>query len=413
MHQASVRIKPHVLLETDLWYTGYYKQVPSTTFDYGASNASQKDEDFRLAANLSCETDQWILKFRSGFLQNSIQYNDSAESVIATDNNSLSFINEIEGKWIKDPKNTLCIGVNQTLENASSQSYLQIVSRNRYAVYGRYNKRLFRNRLNMSFETRQELVEDKLIPFVFSLGCDAHVYRGVNIKGIVAKHYAMPIYDDLFWKEDAFARGNPLLDPEYGWNFEMGTEHKTSVGKMNFTNELTVFYQHTIDQIIWMPEPLSDGTTGKWMPQNVDECKSGGMELTGRMISNLGNSGIDFRYQYTFTNSIILDNISGTVNRNPRIYIPRHNASLSLGYSLSRISLMYTQSFTGKCYYDNYHTMKAFTTGDMQVDYNLECRILCVDAYVRVRNLYNATYQIIKGYAQPPRNYSVGINLTF
>lgn len=410
LYQTALKIGSHGLLETDLLYTDYFKEIPAMTFDNGESQAVQQDKNLRFALNYSNIRDRWFFRYRSGILYDNIYYSDPAYPPIKTSNISRSFINEAEAKYSFNLVHTLFFGINQTFEQASSQGYISDTSRMRCSVFGRYNLSLFQERFAFSIETRQEMVELKTSPFVFSLGSKYQLLPILNLKGVLARHYAIPIFDDIFWKEDGFARGNPKLGPEYGWNYELGIEHSIDRKPLSLHNEFTVFFNHTYDLIIWMRPDEDDS---KWEPLNVDESKSRGIEYMGDMKINLPKSVIEIRSMYSYTNALIFDDNKASGKGQPRIYVPKHNASISVGYSLRGLSLRYTQTYTGKCLYDDSHTLDSYSLGNIQVGYNLTCNALCIDIYLRVRNVFSTSYQLMAGYAQPPRNIAIGINFKF
>ena len=240
------------------------------------------------------------------------------------------------------------------------------------------------------------------------MGTDICFLQGFHLKAVTAKHFALPALDDLFWGEDAYSRGNPELIPEYGWNNEAGILYKTGNELIQVTHEISVFRNKVHDLIIWLP-----GEEGKWIPENVNESISRGLEFRGHIKREFTNSSLNLQYIYSYTRALIwregMPEQSGTI----RIYVPEHVASVSAGYRIRNFEIRYLQSFTGKRYYDTHHTLDPYTLGDLFLNYNLKCNNICLTTYLKILNLYNTSYQAIRGYAQTPRSYALGINFSF
>jgi vitamin B12 transporter len=403
IYQSALKVGKHGLLETDFWYLNYFKEIPPLTSDYDVSQAVQQDNDLRLALNYSNYWNRLILRLRSGILYDNTYYYDPVEPAVETSNISHSYINEAEVRFSINPVHTLFFGVNYTFEDASSQGYTANASRIKYAAFGRYNISMLQKRLLFSIETRQEVAGRKATPFIFSVGGNYRIMPKLLIKGVIARHYALPILDDLFWKEDGFALGNPDLKAEYGWNYEFGLEHKIVTEHFTIQNEITWFFHHTYDLIIWLPL----GEDNKWTPQNVDDSKSKGIEYSGYALIGLPKSAFEIRYAYSYTNALIFDERRLPDPGSPRMYVPKHNACICFSYSFNELSFRYTHSYTGKSYYDESHILNSYMLGNVQFGYRLKCKRMCIDACLKIGNVFNTSYQVMKGYAQPPRNIAL------
>ncbi len=412
-HQASLKIGQHSSVETDLWYIQYYKEIPASTLDYKESEASQQDENLRFALNFSSYYNRWLLRFRSGVINDNTYYLDPVEPRVETENKSLSVINEIEGKYSPERHQTIFLGINQTYEKASTEGYISDISRNRYSIYGRYNLTMLKDRFQASLESRQEIIDNKSIPFVFSLGSSILISSQVSIRGVMAKHYTLPVFDDLYWKEDGFARGNPDLKPEYGWNYEAGLVHSLKKSSFSLQHDITGYSNFTNDLIIWLPSTGNDTEESKWEPRNVDKSISRGFEIMGDAEYLIRKSAIQLKYIYSYADAVIINERPTGSEKQQRIYVPKHNISLSAGYLFNKVSVLYTQTYTGKCFYDDTHTIDAYSLSNLRIRYSLKCSFVCIDIYLKIRNMFNEQYQVMVGYAQPPRNYALGINMTF
>jgi len=408
LHQTSLKIGHRSVLETDLWYTNHYKKIPSLISDYESGSAEQSDENIRLSLNLSTYGNKWFLKYRSGLLTDNIGYNDTTEPAIHTRNFSVSFINEIESNYSVSRQNRLYLGINHTYESVKSDDYTASSARNRISVFGRYQLSFGGEKIALSVEPRKEFINNRSVPFVCSIGTDICLFTGFHLKGVTSKHYALPAFDDLFWGEDNYSRGNPDLTAEYGWNNEAGILYRAENEFLLVSHEVSIFRNYIYDLIIWLP-----GADGKWTPENVNRSLSKGLEFLGVISREFHASVIDFRYMYSYTHALIWEEGSTENKGTNRIYVPGHVASVSAGYRIGKFDIRYLQTFTSKRYYDNYHTLDAYTLGDVFLNCKWDCKIIYLNTYLKIMNIYNTTYQIMKGYAQCPRNYAIGINVSF
>ena len=408
LYQLAIKTGRHSKVETDFWYINHFKKIPSLLSDYDEGKAEQTDENMRLTLNYSMFGNNWFIKYRTGLLYDNILYNDPAEIGIHSKNSCLSFINEIESHYTFNKYHNLNLGINHTRENAASKSYTPTTERIRTSVFGRYNLSLINERILLSVESREEYTDGEFAPFVFSVGSEVDLLPGIRVKGVTAKHYALPVFDDLYWIEDAYSRGNPELTPEYGWNNEVGIVHRKNDENLELYHEITVFHNHVNNLIIWLP-----ADDGKWTPENVNKSLSRGFEFLGNLKRNYTNSNLSIRYRYSYTKALIWEYGQAEDAGNRRIYVPEHAASLSVGYLIRNFEIRYLQTFTSNRYYDNFHALDAYTVGNIFFNYNWICSNICFSTYLKILNIYNTSYQVMAGYAQPPLSFSAGINLSF
>lgn len=81
--------------------------------------------------------------------------------------------------------------------------------------------------------------------------------------------FRAPTFNELYWPEDAFAKGNPSIKPERVYSLDLGWDGKWG----NFQTGLTLFGSLGQDQISWQPA----GT--KWMPLNLAQTIGRGAEF--------------------------------------------------------------------------------------------------------------------------------------
>ncbi|HXZ37204.1 MAG TPA: TonB-dependent receptor, partial [Thermodesulfobacteriota bacterium] len=71
-----------------------------------------------------------------------------------------------------------------------------------------------------------------------------------RLRASVARSYRAPTFNDLYWPASAFTAGNPNLQPEKAWSYELG-------GEKRFGNlaifKVAGFYREVTDLIRWAP----------------------------------------------------------------------------------------------------------------------------------------------------------------
>jgi outer membrane receptor protein involved in Fe transport len=87
-----------------------------------------------------------------------------------------------------------------------------------------------------------------------------------------ARSFHNPSFNDLYWPQDVFAKGNPDLKPETSLETEAGLTLR-AFGLLDATS--TAFIARTDDLIIWLP-----GAGGIWSPENISRALRAGLETS-------------------------------------------------------------------------------------------------------------------------------------
>ena len=87
----------------------------------------------------------------------------------------------------------------------------------------------------------------------------------------VSRDATVPTFNDLYWPEDLFARGNPDLSPQTSIGAEAGIRYIT---QGSTAVSVTGFITDTEKLILWLP-----GEDGIWVPENTAKSLSRGIEL--------------------------------------------------------------------------------------------------------------------------------------
>jgi iron complex outermembrane receptor protein len=404
--QNAVKIGKISKIETNIWYSKLDKEVPSLMSDLLEGTANQTDESIKSAIHFTSYGTNWSLLLRSGIFSGVVAYFNPVNMTEKSLNKSLTFINDAEYKLNIGSIQNLNIGVNYTSEFGKSGGYISDTNRNRYSVYGRYNISPLKDLLTFSFEGRKEFIEAQKIPFVYSFSGEFEIITGLSLKSVISKHYSLPVFDDLFWGEDGFAKGNPNLRPESGYNTEVGIKYAIKDRIIITENELT-FYSNKIDNlIVWLPD-----STSKYTPSNIRHSEARGIEFSGSVCQKWQLFGFTINYSYGITDARVY-NDSADKQGYQRFYVPKHKASISTGISYKNFLFSFSQVAFSKRYVEEVNTLPAYFLGNLQLNYNHNIKNIRFIVFVKINNVFNTQYQIMNGYAQPLRNYSLGINLS-
>lgn len=408
--QNAIKFGQRTKIESDLWYSNHFKQIPSLISDPEPGKAEQNDNNFNFALNFSHFGSNWFIKYRGGMLaykQDYLGYDTAYYNVI---NRSNSFINEVETKYSLSEFHQFYLGINNTIDKAFSDSYTKDAFRNQWALYARYKLSLLKDKLNLNFDARQSLVDAEFLPLVYSGGLNLEIVSGLFLKALGSKNYALPDLNDLYWARSAFAEGNPDLKPEYGWSSEAAIMYHFARGKVNTNHEITVYRSELTNAIIW----LDVGENNRWIPDNYDGAITKGLEFSGTTKMEFNHLAISIGYDYTYTQARMNDSDNGVDADEQRRYIPEHKAGVRLIGTYKNLSTILTGHYVGERNIDKVtQALEAYQLFDVSVNYRFSLGETELSAYLKVKNITNIQYQIMAGYVQPPRGIYCGLNYKF
>ncbi len=215
--------------------------------------------------------------------------------------------------------------------------------------------------------------------------------------------------------ESLFAKGNPNLDPERSTTFDAGLEQRLFSSRLRAS--ATVFDHEYRDEIAYT---VTDYTTYAGTYVNLARTRSRGVEveLEARPLAALRIIG-----QYTFQDGKILESPSNFdpvyAAGRPLLRRPRHQASLTAGYSFGRGSVDATllrvgaradSDFVGLGLSDD----PSFRNpGYTRFDLRARLRVVGpLEAFAVGENLADAQYQEALGYPALGRSLRGGLRLS-
>lgn len=228
----------------------------------------------------------------------------------------------------------------------------------------------------------------------------------VAFRGNIGKSFRVPTFNDLYWPESAWTKGNPDLNPEISTHFDVGFLFKQEKSFF-FQTELNYFISNIKDLIEWSPS-----FSGVWMPLNVGKAKISGLE-----------SGFEIRLQKNLAYLKIFhtwmkatDNSPDSPNKGNRlIYRPDRKLDISAGLNLSPITMnvnyrIVTKRFTSS---DNSNTLPQYRILDGNIGFSFSVVGLNIDTKLQAQNLLNKSIFILDGYPLPGREFRFSFGLRY
>ena len=334
--------------------------------------------------------DNWLSKFDLSYtLNKSKAEKDPNPSDFSTKRNAFDWQNDIA---VSD----------NTLLTAGFDYYRdRVESLKNYAETSRYNKAIF-IQSQSTFENNDlqlALRRDKNQRYGSeTTGNASWGYNLPHDLRLIASYgtaFRAPSFNDLYWPENAWSKGNPNLKPESSKNKELELRGQHGLG-----NWSVAIFQNDIDDMInWATDPA----TGKSMPNNVDQARIKGIEMQTSVSLD----------QWTLSaNLTLLDPVDRKTDerlirrakRNLNIDAERSFGQFSLGGSLRTQGNFYDTD-------SSYQTVKVggFATINLRGAWKINEKFT---TELKVVNLLDKEYQTAKGFYEEPRGVYASLSWT-
>ncbi|MEJ2634012.1 MAG: TonB-dependent receptor [Calditrichia bacterium] len=225
-----------------------------------------------------------------------------------------------------------------------------------------------------------------------------------TIRGNVGRVFRVPTFNDLYWPEDSWTVGNPDLKPEEGYSYDGG--FITQFQRFGYWSvEGTYFASRLQNLIIW-----TLGESGKYMPQNVSEALTRGIEskISWSSFRNVLNA----QFGCTFMKST--DRSSNPLTRGKYlVYRPKNKFDAGLGVHASFAAFNLFYHYVGERYNDDMNTAKldSYSLVNLNIAINPALAGLKWTVRFEVNNLMDKNIQVIQGYPIPGREYRVTVGM--
>ncbi len=406
LKENHFQLTDNSVITTGLWVQHYDKNIQTMMTNSRPNEQSQIDKYLIGTFNYKYYNYAFQLDYKQGVFINQVDYFDPQTPGNDGFNRSLSLISELESKFNFNKGQVLGIGMNYTLEKAESNNYFKSNHRHRFALFSFYQFYNFNNKLSSVISARNEISQSTFHPLVYSYGGELSLSSSLKLTGNISRNYRIPTFNDIFWKEDGWTKGNPNLKPESGWSGDTGIKSLIRLQSFSANFSANLFMTQINNWIVWL-----QGTDNLWMPTNKNKGKSNGIEL--RLKTELiaaGNSTIGYDIKYSYTKSRLKTN--DQYNGKQMIYTPKHRATAIINCTYKKFNSGIAVNSVGRRYYDHQNTLDSYLLGDLFLNYatNNE-KLLKSKLSLRINNLWNTSYQGMAWYAMPLRNYSISLNI--
>lgn len=411
MQQNAFKISNYSVIRSDIWYQKFYKNIPSLMSNMEPGKTNQLDENLRMALSSAYSADKILFYARSGLFYNKTDYKDPVLYPEGAISKSFSNINELEAKYLVSSNHNINAGINYTFESAQADNYQNHPERQRVSFFASYLFLSSNHKLSTVVNVRQEIVDGSFIPIVFSGGTDYELLHHLHLKINASKNYMLPTFNNLYWARDAYSEGNPNLKPESGYSYEGGLLLLSDIGQINLSTEITGYNSIINNWIIWSTDSI-----GIYRPENFSHGKTNGIELRGSAEINSAHFKHKLIYLYTFVYARVEDyDVSdSSLKMKQLFYVPKNKASLSYSLFFHQFSLTTSLAYYGERYYDYLkEPLASYMLVGLSVERNFYIKNYSLEMYLKVNNITNTKYQVMAGYAMPPINILIGMNLRF
>lgn len=394
------------LLQLWLWSHNSDRQLPPP-LTTEISAASQQDHSRRIAGQWSFSGNTIDWKIRSAWISEQLYFTDSIASIFS-DNRSQTYIQEVEQTIRLGNDHKLYIGLNSTLQKAEADGYGQTnPSQHQLAVFVSHLYQPVSSSWIVITSIRQGRTNNGWNPTIPSVNVRRVLLPGLTIRGQVGRSFRLPTFNDLYWTPG----GNRDLQPEAGWNQDIGMEwdSNTKIGRL--TASATGYSQTIHNWILWRPGP------NFWYPENLRNVWSRGIETDLGMTHSWKEAIITAKAAYTLTRATITQVAQERDHSLGKqlIYTPAHQFRSSLSIRSNKWSATYSHRFTGKRYTatDNSAWLDPFDLASLSAGYSWTYKNFMLDLAARIDNLWAVEYQVIDNRAMPLRSGSISLNIHF
>ena len=270
------------------------------------------------------------------------------------------------------------------------------VDQDRWALFGQYEFQ-YSPRLAFLLGLRYDAHSDFSNEACPRAGARFNLTDSTRLRVSGGRAYRAPTLNDRFWPDTGWVKGNPDLDPETSWEYEVAVDQE--LGQMG---RITVagFDRYVDDLINWAPDQ-----NFVWQPTNLTDARIWGVEA-GLFLRPARLLGVGVNYTYLHPKDRDSNEyIVGKLRHEANAYVevgPHWDATLRLDG-----------------YYYHYYDDPLREENDFAVfDATLTKTFLLgsateVELTVAVKNFLDEDYEDTPGFPMPPRQWFAGLAAHF
>lgn len=217
-----------------------------------------------------------------------------------------------------------------------------------------------------------------------------------RIRARISRSFRAPTFNDLYWPDEGWVRGNPDLKPERGTTGEIGLESALgsflSFGISGYRSEFD-------DLILWAPDEAF-----VWLPQNVGRAIIKGVEpeVTWHILPELSAT---LGYAYVSARDADSDKYL--------VYQPKNKMNLSLRYdNLNDLVVVFHGEYIGRRYHDAANTilLKHYYVFGLDLSKRIDENF---SVSLSIKNLFDRAYRVLREYPMPGFSITGGVKVEF
>ena len=239
-----------------------------------------------------------------------------------------------------------------------------------------------------------------------SLSYDIKGDGNLLLKTFYKEIFRNPSFNDLYYTEI----GSRVLDPEDSKQYGLGISWyvKKPSRDISFINNLEFFHNKVFNKIVALPRGNITSMVNK------GEVEIFGFDLNTRVKLNLENNSITFSGTYMFQSVADIDKESSTYGHQLE-YTPVNSGSMRLEYKNDWFTSVFSSVFSGHTYSvkQNIDDNKINRYNDSSLSFIKDFKFKHIKGKLKldILNVFDKSYEIIKNYPMPGRNYRLSLQI--
>lgn len=267
------------------------------------------------------------------------------------------------------------------------------------------------NKLIATLNLRQALSSVYKAPFTPALGINYSAITSenqqINLLGNIAQSYRLPTLNERYWQ----VLGNPNIQPEKGFNKEIGIEHKLMFNQyLNLYTTINAFHNLIDNWTYWNPAK-------NYRVENLQQVLSKGLEFSSSLKFNnylaFQTSGITLAYSLTHASQQkVYDIYAQDLVGKQLIYVPRHSITMNTYYGSKKWNVSLQGLFNSARYFTFDHSGEPFPPYfilNSTFSHQIKVGPQKGNFILQANNLTNTVYPNVKRNAMPGINFQAAL----
>lgn len=404
INEHYIRLTSNQELSINFWYQYADRNIPPT-LSVPLQKAFQQDEAYRTTAEWKLKRNKVEWMIRSAYLDESINFQDPANTLFNGYNQSKTNITEGESRIRLHEKHYLNLGVNNTYSIAFATGYGGWKDLNRTSLFASYKTQGLVKNITTTLSIREERMAQTLTPIMPSAGVEWQAKKWMKVFGNVSRSYRVPTLNERYWITGITTD----LQPETGWSEELSVAFSKQYKTVRSQLTLTGFNRTIQNWIMWQP------VGANWAPQNIKSVWSRGLEGMGMVMVPVGK----LQLRYAGRVNVVLSTNNQTALANDAsidqqlIYVPRVTQQHQFTVTFEKAFMAYSHQYTGIRFIatDNSQWLSDYQLASVSAGKTFTWKQYSLVWSAQVLNLYDISYQAIADRPMPGRHFLTTITI--